>query len=467
MGQIETDYLVVGAGTAGMAFADALHASSDADIVLVDRRHRPGGHWLDAYPFVRLHQPSAFYGVNSRVLGDDRIDESGPNAGFYQRATASEICDYFFQVLESLRASGRVRFFPMSDYAGDWSGGHAFTSRLTGETTQVRVRQRIVDATYLETSIPKTHARSFRVETGVTCIPINDLVGLSCPASGYTIIGAGKTAMDACNWLLDNGVTPEAIRWIRPRDAWLLDREFSQPLEKVASLMEGISLNLEAVALADDMGDLFRRLEASGQLVRLDHDVEPTMYRCATISAAELGALRRIEHVVRLGRVLSIDAERIVLEHGEVPTEARQVHVDCTAEGLATPSDRPMFESSRITVQAMRTCQPSFNSALVGFIESLAIDDEQKNHLCPPNRYPTTANDWLHGFSVNGRAQARWNKFTEVAAWIKESRLNGARGIEEHLDQPMMQSAMNRYLENADPARANATRLLVESRKAE
>ena len=51
-------------------------------------------------PFVRLHQPSAFYGVASRVLGTDSIDETGPNAGFYERATAAEICDYFDKVLD-------------------------------------------------------------------------------------------------------------------------------------------------------------------------------------------------------------------------------------------------------------------------------------------------------------------------------------------------------------------------------
>ncbi len=467
MGQIETDYLVIGAGTAGMALADSLHASSDADIVLVDRRHSPGGHWLDAYPFVRLHQPSAFYGVNSRVLGEDRIDGSGPNAGFYQRATASEICDYFFQVLENLRASDRVRFFSLCDYKGDWSRVHTFVSRLTGETTEVRVRRKVVDATYLEASIPKTHARSFRVEDGVTCLPINDLVGLSNPASGYTIIGAGKTAMDACNWLLDNGVAPEAIRWIRPRDAWMQDRAFTQPLEMVGKLMDGISLHMEAVARADDLADLFRRLEASGQLVRIDPDVDPTMYRCATISNAELGALRLIEHVVRMGRVLAIGPARIMLEHGEIPTDAGQVHIDCTAEGLTTSPDRPMFESNRITVQPMRTCQPSFNSALVGFIESLPIDDAQKSHLCPPNRYPTTANDWLRGFSVNGRAQTRWNKVPQIAAWIEGSRLNGVRGIAEHLGEPEMQVAVNRYLETADLARVNATRLLADMGSAE
>jgi hypothetical protein len=59
VGGIETDYLVVGAGAAGMAFVDALIVACDADVVMVDRRHHPGGHWNDAYRFVRPHAPSA------------------------------------------------------------------------------------------------------------------------------------------------------------------------------------------------------------------------------------------------------------------------------------------------------------------------------------------------------------------------------------------------------------------------
>ena len=38
-GDLETDYLVVGAGAAGMAFTDALLAHSDATVAIVDRRH--------------------------------------------------------------------------------------------------------------------------------------------------------------------------------------------------------------------------------------------------------------------------------------------------------------------------------------------------------------------------------------------------------------------------------------------
>src|SRR5438132_4291035 len=122
MREIETDYLVIGAGATGMSFVDSLIAASDAEVVIVDRRHRPGGHWNDAYPFVRIHQASANYGVNSRVLGTESIDATGPNKGFYDRATGVEICDYFHKVLdEHLLPSGKVRFFGMCDYVGDGS----------------------------------------------------------------------------------------------------------------------------------------------------------------------------------------------------------------------------------------------------------------------------------------------------------------------------------------------------------
>ena len=57
-------------------------------VVMVDRRHGVGGHGLDAYPFVRLHQASAFYGVASTLLGDGRIQHNGPEAGLRERSTA-------------------------------------------------------------------------------------------------------------------------------------------------------------------------------------------------------------------------------------------------------------------------------------------------------------------------------------------------------------------------------------------
>jgi hypothetical protein len=450
---IDTDYLIVGAGAAGMAFADSLIAESNADVVMVDRRDRAGGHWNDAYPFVRLHQPSAFYGVNSRVLGNDTIDESGPNAGWYGRATAPEICDYFQRVLEDhLLASGQVRFFGMCDYRGDWSGEHQFVSRLTGETSTVRVRCRIVDATYLAPSVPATHTPSFEVERNVRLIPINDLVSLTEPGSGYTVIGAGKTGMDACSWLLDSGVAPEAIRWIRPRDTWLVDRAFMQPLELVGSVIDGLSLQFEAAAGAENVADLFHRLEACGQLVRLDPTVEPTMYRCATVSQAELESLRLIENVVRQGRVLHVGEDRIVLEAGSIPTDAKQVYVDCTADGARRTPARSIFDPKRITLQAVRTCFPTFNAAVIAFVESTRDNDVEKNRLCPPNPYPNTAVDWIATTSISQRVQMAWSDEPDVIAWMERSRLNVARGIGAHLTKPQMQAALARYVANSEQA---------------
>lgn len=114
---IETDYLLVGAGTTAMAFADTLLSEqTDASITIVDRQHRPGGHWNNAYSFVRLHQPSEWYGVASRELSQGTKDDAGVNAGMYGLASGAELLAYYEQVMQqSFLPSGRVRWLPMSE----------------------------------------------------------------------------------------------------------------------------------------------------------------------------------------------------------------------------------------------------------------------------------------------------------------------------------------------------------------
>jgi hypothetical protein len=461
---IETDYLIVGAGAAGMAFADALIAEGDADVVMVERRHCPGGHWNDAYPFVRIHQASANYGVNSRVLGTDSIDQTGPNAGFYERATGVKICAYFQKVLdEVLLRSGKVRFFGMCDYVGNWTSEHAFISRLTGATTEIHVRRKIVDTTYLEVAVPATHTPSFAVDPDVRFFPVGELVGLAEPPSGYTILGAGKTAMDACNWLLDNGVDPDRIRWVRPREPWVLDRASFQPLDLVTSLVDGFSLGIEALAHAESIDDLWRRLEACGQLYRLDPKVAPTMFRGPLLSAAERKGLEQIERVVRMGRVRRLGTDRIVLADGEVPTDRGQVHVDCTAYGFRVAPDRPIFEPGRITIQSLIGGHTTFNAALIGFIESTQRDDAEKNRLCPPTAQPSWPIDWIRMFRGVLRTFAMHAAEPDVAAWQERSRLSLTRGMGDHMSEPRMQSARARWDANTEQALKNAEQFLGES----
>ena len=52
----ETDYLVVGCGASAMAFTDVMLKETNATITILDRRHAPGGHWNDVYPFVKLQR---------------------------------------------------------------------------------------------------------------------------------------------------------------------------------------------------------------------------------------------------------------------------------------------------------------------------------------------------------------------------------------------------------------------------
>jgi hypothetical protein len=466
---LETDYLVVGAGATSLAFCDALiEVDQDADIVVVDRRSAPGGHWNDAYPFVRLHQPAACYGVNSRRLGDDQIDEVGFNAGLYEQAGRFQICDYYRQVMdEHLRASGQVRFFPMTDYLGLESADVAFVASLTGARTEVKVRRAVVDARYLEPSIPSRHRPSFVVAPDVRCVPVSELVDVREPATGYTVLGGGKTGSDACTWLLLNGVDPGDIRWVRARDAWLWNRAQLQPLDLVTDTIDGVSRGVEAAAVAESTDDLFALLEACGQLLRYDPDVVPTMYHGATLSVAELAALRAIENVVRLGHVQAIAATEIQLERGAVATDPGQLYIDCSAAGLGKAPARPIFEPGRITLQCISTAFPTFNAAVIGYIEaSRGDDDVAKARLSPTTRYPDAAIDWLPNMRGQLEALRLWNEQPDMAAWLESSRLNVARGMFTKADEPRMGDAITRLLTHSQAATSNLESLYAAATSA-
>ena len=138
-------------------------------------------------------------------------------------------------------------------------------------------------------------------------MPLNDLPTLKTAPQGYVVIGSGKTGMDACLWLLQTGVDADAIRWIMPRDAWMLPREFAQNSDEFFADTLGNQANqFEALAAAENIDDMYDRLEAAGCVVRFDETIRPTMFHAATISRPELEALRGIKNIIRMGRVLSL-----------------------------------------------------------------------------------------------------------------------------------------------------------------
>ena len=436
---LRAEYLVVGTGAAGMGFVDTLIDNSDSRVVMVDRRHAPGGHWHDAYPFVRLHMPSAFYGVDSTPLGDGRIQQGGLDDGLCECAGGPEICAYYDRLMqERLIPSGRVRHFPLCEYLGD----RRIRSLVTGVVEEIDTSCKVVDATYLEAAIPANVPPPFEVGDGAQCVPINGLAVLREPAAGYIVIGSGKTAMDACLWLLENGTPADAIRWIRPRDCWLLDRAHYQPGTSGIPILEDLGHQLKAATEADTLDGVFDRIEEAGVLTRLDARVRPTMMRGALASQGEVAQLRRIDQVVRLGHVRRIEADRIVLEEGSIPTSSEHLHVHCAARGVRLAAPVPIFETGRITLQNVRMGAPCFGAALIGLVEASGRDDDEKNRLCPPNAYADTRLDWLRMLHQTLQLEFLWAPESDITQWVGSSRLNMTRRDAASLEDPRMKNAM-------------------------
>jgi hypothetical protein len=420
MKAIEADYLVVGAGAMGMAFTDTLITESDARVVIVDRACQPGGHWTTAYPFVRLHQPSAYYGVNSRGLGNNTIDQIGWNQGLNELAPVGEVCAYFDAVMQQqLLPTGRVSYYPMSEYLGE---GRFRT--LAGTEYAVTVNRRVVDATYLRAIVPSMRPAPYPVAAGVDCIAPNELPKFPTQ-DRYVIIGAGKTGMDVCLWLLRHDVDPNKLTWVMPRDSWLIDRATLQPGPSfIDKFRSSFGATLEAIDEARSAEDLFDRLETAGTLLRIDPSVRPAMYRCATVSDLELEQLRRINDIIRMGHVQSIEPTTLVLDGGSVPASPTALYIDCTADGAPQRPAKSVFDADGITLQAVRGCQQVFSAAFIAHVEFAYDNEAVKNELCEPIPHPDSDLDWLRLTQSDLRNFQRWLGDADLTDWLSSARLN-------------------------------------------
>ena len=417
---------------------------------------------------MRLHQPSAYYGVNSKKLGGDAKDALGLNAGMCERATGAEIVAYYEQLMQTFVASGRVKYFPMSNYVGDLKSAHAFTSMTSGAERSVHVRKKVVDTSYLNTAVPSTHPPKYVVAPGVKCVPLNELPRIKQAPSGYVVVGAGKTGMDAALWLLDNGVTPRDICWIMPRDAWFQDRANVQPGDEFFAQSYGaFAIQMEAVAQAQSVADLFVKLEDGGQLLRLDANVQPGMFHGAVVSQAELVELRQIKSIVRLGRVQRIEKDRIVLAQGTVASDSCRLYVDCSASAVERRPIVPIFERNKITPQMVRTFQPTFSGAFIAHVEAAyqgSLSEADMNELCSVIPMPDQPFHWLTMLAVGMTNQRRWSKNPELRNWIAESRLDAfsamASRVTPHETEKL--AMLQRFSKSAGRAAEKLPQLLAE-----
>lgn len=434
---LEADYLVVGAGATGMAFADAVLEHSPARVVLVDRRHAAGGHWRAAYPFVRLHQASAFYGAASTLLGGGRTQERGPEAGLQERAPQAEICAYYDRLLARLEASDRMTFLPASEHVG----GRTVVSRVSGRTVEVP-GARLVDAHFLAPRVPAETPPPFEVTPGVRVVPAGGLADVATAPRQFVVVGSGKTATDSVVWLLDRGVDPDAICWVRPREPWMMNRAAVQPDPAVFTGM--VADVVESVVGAADLDEVFLRMEERGVMLRIDRTATPTMARAPTLATWELDRLRTVERVVRRGHLRRVEPGRLHLDGGSEAVDDDALVVHCAARGLRDRPRVPVWQPEAITVQPVRAGFPCFGAALIGYVEATRRDDAEKNRLCPPSPYGNSLADWAAMTVLGARAAASFGAEPDIREWSDRVALNPSRVPPGHPGSSALDAARER-----------------------
>jgi hypothetical protein len=431
----ETDYLIVGAGAVGLAFADTLiDEDPDCHVTIVDQHAKPGGHWNDAYGFVALHQPSATYGVNSMPFPGERVDDHGPNKGLHALASGTEVLAYFEKVMDlRLLPSGRVDYHPLSRFGDRDADGVARISQIfSGQTTDIRIRKKLVDATFYQTSVPATHTRRFSETDDVSVIPPGELPNMWRSANDlpdhYVVLGAGKTAMDTVVWLIGSGVDPDAISWVRPRESWLFNRRFVQPGEEYFEDVIGMQIALlEAAKEAGDSAEMMRILGDKEYFLRIDPTVEPEMFHFAVISQGEIDEMRKVHRVIRKGRVTAI--ERGTLHFGEDSAQVPEssLFIDCTATAVpfsARSASIPLFQGDKIVLQPLQVPLVVLSAAVTAFLEVHLEDDEKRNAMATPGPLTDTPHTFAYSQMVNMMNRGAWSGHKGLMEFLGRSRLD-------------------------------------------
>lgn len=119
------DLAVVGAGVAGLnALAVASkYLTKDHRVLIIDRRSRAGGMWVDTYPYVRLHQPHPFF-----TAADIKWTLDADRAYL---ATKDEVLDHFSHCVDVVR--GRVGL-------DEWLGTELLSHEAGKETIRLTCR---------------------------------------------------------------------------------------------------------------------------------------------------------------------------------------------------------------------------------------------------------------------------------------------------------------------------------------
>lgn len=119
--------------------------------------------------------------------------------------------------------------------------------------------------------------------------------------------------------------------------------------------------------------------------------------------------------------------------------------VGAGASGLA-------FARDTIRLQQVRHNSPTFNAALIAFVEAHRDDDAEKNRLTPPNPYPSTPCDMATMLVRTWASSRVWQGEPDVQRWIDASRLNLMRVLGERMGDPQVRAAVQRFVAHVPEA---------------
>ena len=197
---VETyDLCIVGAGIAGLnaLFAASRYLSRDQKVILIDRRARVGGMWVDVYSYVRLHQPHPMFtaGNIEWTLGKDR--------GYL--ATKGEVLHHFQHCVDVIRERVQVDEYFGWDFESEEeaNGIVRVTCRAADGRVLVAEAKRLIKAYGLAVTpnqpLDISSKRVHSVSPDYCDVRAGDIRESDAPV---WIIGGGKTAMDTVHALI-------------------------------------------------------------------------------------------------------------------------------------------------------------------------------------------------------------------------------------------------------------------------
>lgn len=348
------DVCIVGAGIAGLnaLFVASRYLSRDQKVVLVDRRPRVGGMWVDTYPYVRLHQPHPMFtaGDIEWTLGRHRA----------YLATKDEVLDHFTHCLAVVKEQVRVDeyFGATMESAEEIDGVVRVTCRVADSTTEVIEAKRLIKAYGVGVTpnepLKVSSGRVTSVSPDYCDVRSGDIRDSRTPV---WIVGGGKSGMDTAHALITNCPGRE-VNLVAGRGTFFTNRDQMFPA--------GATRWWSGTQFATVAAEVSRRYDGTNEAeihewFRSSYSTQPTSeaenYFAGLMSESETKAIAEgIHDVVMDYFVDAVDRDgttELVFRSGSTrPVEPGSWIVNCTGYlgGEAAPPYEPYVSASGTVV---------------------------------------------------------------------------------------------------------------------